>query len=154
LQKQKNLGGRKMFYGIVGLLVVLSAVIPYGIHTFRGKKNGKTLIFANIASFFLVVLGATIFMFTGGASAAGTATAAGSTIDSFSTGMGFLAAALSTGFACVGGGIGVAGAASAAIGAISENEGMFGRALIFVALAEGFAIYGLLVSFTILGRLG
>jgi V/A-type H+-transporting ATPase subunit K len=46
----------------------------------------------------------------------------------------------------------VGSAATAAIGAISENEGLMGKALIFVAMAEGIAIYGLLVAFMILGR--
>ncbi len=144
-----------MFYGIIALLVVLSVALPYGIYLYKGKKNAKILLLANIASFCFIVVGATIFLFSGGASAAtDPAAVAVSNIDSFSTGMGFIAAALSTGLACLGGGIAVAAAASAAIGAISENEGMFGKALIFVALAEGFAIYGLLVSFTIIGKLG
>ena len=40
--------------------------------------------------------------------------------------------------------------APAAIGAISENEKSFSKALIFVALGEGVAIYGLLISILIL----
>ena len=47
----------------------------------------------------------------------------------------------------------VASAASSAIGAISENDKVFGKALIFVALAEGIAIYGMLVSILIMLRL-
>ena len=52
-----------------------------------------------------------------------------------------------------GGGVAVASSASAAIGAISENDKVFGKALIFVALAEGIAIYGMLVSILIMLRL-
>ncbi len=63
-----------------------------------------------------------------------------------------LAAALSTGLACLGAGIGVASSGAAAIGAIAEKPESFGRALIFVGLAEGIAIYGLLISFLILNR--
>ena len=55
--------------------------------------------------------------------------------------------------ACIGGGVAVASSASAAIGAISENDKVFGKALIFVALAEGIAIYGMLVSILIMLRL-
>mgnify|MGYP002564969783 CR=1 FL=1 len=43
--------------------------------------------------------------------------------------------------------------ASAAIGAISENEGVFGKCLIFVGLAEGLALYGLLIGFMIISKL-
>ena len=70
------------------------------------------------------------------------------------TGMGYLAAALVTGLSCIGGGIAVASAASAALGAISEDQSVLGKSLIFVGLAEGIALYGLIISFMILGRLG
>jgi len=72
---------------------------------------------------------------------------------SVGTGIGLLAAALVTGLSCLGGGIAVASSASAAIGAISENPKTFGQALIFVALAEGVALYGLLISMQILARI-
>ncbi len=78
--------------------------------------------------------------------AAGLATSA--TADPYAT----LAAAISTGLACVGAGIGVSGSGAAAIGAIAEKPESFGRALIFVGLAEGVAIYGLIIAFLILGR--
>ena len=44
----------------------------------------------------------------------------------------------------------VASAASAALGAISENDKAFGKALIFVGLAEGVALYGLIVALLLL----
>jgi V/A-type H+-transporting ATPase subunit K len=46
----------------------------------------------------------------------------------------------------------VAVVGSAAMGAISEKPELFARALIFVGLAEGLAIYGLIVAIMILGR--
>ncbi|MCM1419154.1 MAG: ATP synthase subunit C, partial [Roseburia sp.] len=61
-----------------------------------------------------------------------------------------LPAALSTGAATIGTGIAVGNAASAAIGATSEDEKNFTKSLIFVALGEGVAIYGLLISILIL----
>ena len=70
------------------------------------------------------------------------------------TGLGYLAAALSTGLSCVGGGIAVASAASAALGAISEDPSALGKSLIFVGLAEGVCLYGLIISFMIIGKLG
>ncbi len=68
-------------------------------------------------------------------------------------GLGFLSAALATGLSAVGAGIAVAAAAPAAIGAFSENEKNFGKSLIFVALGEGVAIYGLLISILIINKL-
>lgn len=67
-------------------------------------------------------------------------------------GMGLIAAAAATGLSCIGGGIAVAAAAPAAIGATSEDPKAFGKALIFVALGEGIALYGLLISIMILGK--
>lgn len=61
-----------------------------------------------------------------------------------------LAAGVSTGLAALGAGVAVSGTGAAAIGAISEKPDMFGRSLIFVGLAEGVAIYGLLIAFLVL----
>lgn len=63
-----------------------------------------------------------------------------------------LAAALSTGLAALASGIAVAVVGSAAVGAVSEDPDNLGRTLIFVGLAEGIAIYGLITSFLILTR--
>ena len=65
---------------------------------------------------------------------------------------GFLAAALATGLSSLGAGIAVASVGSAAIGAMAEKPELLGRALIMVGLAEGIAIYGLIVSILILNR--
>ena len=67
---------------------------------------------------------------------------------------GFLAAALATGLSSIAAGVAVGQVGSAAMGAISEKPELTGRALIFVGLAEGIAIYGLIISIMILGRLG
>ncbi len=66
---------------------------------------------------------------------------------------GFVAAALATGLSSLGAGIAVAGVGSAAIGALAEKPELLGRALIMVGLAEGIAIYGLIISILILNRL-
>jgi V/A-type H+-transporting ATPase subunit K len=63
----------------------------------------------------------------------------------------FIAAALSTGLATIGAAIAVGLVGSSAMGAMSERPEMAGRALIFVGLAEGIAIYGLIVAIMILG---
>ena len=65
-----------------------------------------------------------------------------------------LAAAISTALAALGAGFAVAKVGAAAIGALAEKPELFGRLLILVGLAEGIAIYGLIVSILILNRLG
>ena len=66
---------------------------------------------------------------------------------------GYIAAALSTGLATLGAGYAVGSVGSSALGAVSENPKILGKTLIFVGLAEGIAIYGLIISILILGRL-
>ena len=55
--------------------------------------------------------------------------------------------------ATIGAGYAVGSVGSAALGAVSEDQKILGKTLIFVGLAEGIAIYGLIVSILILGRL-
>ena len=66
---------------------------------------------------------------------------------------GYLAAALSTGLAALGAGIAVSNVCSAAIGAMAEKPEILGRALIVIGLAEGIAIYGLIISILILNQI-
>ena len=66
---------------------------------------------------------------------------------------GFLAAALAVGFGSIGAGIAVSSVGSAAMGAMAERPEMAARALIFGGLAEGIAIYGLIIAIMILGKI-
>ena len=68
-------------------------------------------------------------------------------------GWGFAAAAFSTAIGCVGAGIAVAYVGSAALGAIGEKPELAARALIYVGLAEGIAIYGLIIAIMILTKI-
>ena len=67
---------------------------------------------------------------------------------------GFAAAALATGASSIAAGYAVAAVGSAGIGALAEKPELMGRVLVLVGLAEGIAIYGLIVSILILNRLG
>jgi len=69
------------------------------------------------------------------------------------SGLGLIAVALSTGLATLGAGYAVGAVGSSALGAVSEDPKILGKTLIFVGLAEGIAIYGLIISILILGRL-
>jgi len=63
-----------------------------------------------------------------------------------------IAAAAAVGIGSIGAAYAVSTTGSAAVGAIAEKPEVFGRALIFVGLAEGVAIYGLIIAFIILNR--
>jgi len=129
----------------ITLLLLFSIIAPLIIL----KKRGKLALWVNLVSFSATFILATVFIFSGRVFASPATTA--STSD-MAVAAAFIGAALATGLAAIGTGIAVSNTAAAAIGAISENENNFGKAMIFVAMAEGIAIYGLLISFMILGR--
>lgn len=64
----------------------------------------------------------------------------------------FFSAAIVTGASCIGAGIAVAYVGASAVAALAEKPQIAGRALIFVGLAEGIAIYGLIIAIMILGK--
>ncbi len=110
---------------------------------------------ALVAMTLVMGLGATALLLAGmPAQAADAATAAaGSGVGSEVWRWGLAAAAASTALSALGAGFAVAKVGTAAIGALAEKPELFGRLLIFVGLAEGIAIYGLIVSILILNRL-
>ncbi len=115
---------RRVVYGILGLNALVLALLGF-------------LLLALVSQ-----------LFTPPAAAAPIAQAAGGDAAQFA----FIAAALSTGLATIGAGIAVGATGSAALGSIAERPELFGRSLVYVGLAEGIAIYGLIVSILILGR--
>ncbi|MEA3308011.1 MAG: ATP synthase subunit C [Chloroflexota bacterium] len=94
----------------------------------------------------VAIMGAIWFLAPGAVQAAGLMQEAAVT-DPYAS----LAAALAVGLGSLGAAYAVSTTGAAALGAIAENPDLFGRALIFVGLAEGIAIYGLIIAFIILG---
>ena len=134
--------------------LILSIGVSFGAFAAGEKTRGryKTALGANLFLFFGTMVIAAVLMFNGNAFAAEEAASAAGSASS-AAGMGYLSAALATGLSCLGGGIAVSAAASAALGAISEDSSILGKSLIFVGLAEGVCLYGLIISFMILGKL-
>ena len=122
---------------VTAIALTLSIIVPFGCFFLgeKSKKRYKKSLIANCFLFFGVLLVATIVSFAGTASVQ----AASSSADGLATGLGS--------------GIAVASSASAALGALSEDGSLFGKSIIFVAMAEGIALYGLIISFMILGKL-
>lgn len=137
---------------LLTIALILSIAIPFGAFAAGEKTKGryKTAVAANAFLFFGTMVFAVCVLFRQNVYAAEAAEAA-STVSA--TGLGYIAAALSTGLSCIGGGLAVSAAASAALGAISEDSSILGKSLIFVGLAEGVCLYGLIISFMIIGSL-
>lgn len=135
---------------IISGLIVLSTISTGIYYIYKGTKPGehklRKLLKINLTGF-IPTMAMALIMF------APTAVQAAEG-DASSAGMGYLGAALATGLACIGSGYGVGVVGAAALGAVSENEKIFGRTLIYVGLAEGLAIYGLIISIIILGSIG
>lgn len=136
----------------ITLMLVPVIVGPLLVHKFykgnHKKKTVKTLLKSNLLVFSLS-LGYLLLFMTSQVYAASTT---GVSITSDERAMAFLSAAIVTGLCTLGTGLATGMAAQSALAALSENESLMGKSLIFVALAEGIAIYGLLIAFTILAR--
>lgn len=136
------------FILITAGLIVLSTITSGVWLMYKGCKSSdkklKKVLKINLTGFIPSMAAALIMFAPTAVQAADSAEAAG---------LGYLGAALATGLACIGAGYGVGVVGAAALGAVSENEKMFGRTLIYVGLAEGLAIYGLIISIMILGAI-
>lgn len=147
------------------MLLVLApmAILGTAFYVVRKKTQGrpvKRAVGMNLAVFAVLVVLMSVLCFNvfaaedaqpADTAAAQTAETAQTQSDS-SKGMGLLAAGLVTGLAGIGGGIAVAAGAPAAIAATAENPKSFGKSIIFVALGESIALYGVVISILILNK--
>ena len=137
---------------MLGLTISAGTVITMIIAGYMMQKKryagGKKIYLCCLGlSAFMVSFGAIVSLTSGQAFAATASAAAGG------PGMGFMAAAIVTSLACLGAGYAVANVGSAAIGLVGEKPEMLGTTLIYLGLAEGIAIYGVIVSLLILQKL-
>jgi V/A-type H+-transporting ATPase subunit K len=116
-------------------------------------KTPLKFIGATVALTAVLAAGATVLLLATPGVLAAPAAGAGAGVDSEVWRWGLMAAAIATSLAALGAGFAVAKVGTAAVGALAEKPELFGRLLIFVGLAEGIAIYGLIVSILILNRL-
>ena len=149
------------------ILMVLAPVALFATafiavkNRFSGKSIKKPLKM-NIAVFAVLVVLISVLcvnVFAAETPSASTSDAATTSIATVPTetdnskGLGLLAAGLVTGLAGIGGGIAVAAGAPAAIAATAENPKSFGKSIIFVALGESIALYGVVISILILNKI-
>lgn len=141
-----------MLYLLIITLCIVISTITYGVvnranEDIEGKAKIKKALKINLAAFIPVVTAAIIMMIPDIASAA-----SDSGVSSAAT-WGYLSAAISTGIGSIGASYAVAAVGSSALGAVSENPDIFGKTLIYVGLAEGIAIYGLIIAIMILTKI-
>ena len=73
---------------------------------------------------------------------------------SIGMGLAMIGVGIPTALATIGAGIAVGPVGAASLAVIAEKPEMFGRTLVYLGLAEGIAIYGLVVTILMLGKLG
>lgn len=153
------------------LIIVPALILMFSAYyTFRQRMQGRSVrkvMRVNVATFLILIVMVSVCAFAVSAvsdapAAAPEATAqeaeavqeaATPAADSGNAkGLGLLAAALVTAISGIGGGIAVAAGAPAAIAATSEDPKSFGKSLIFVALGESIALYGVVISILILNK--
>lgn len=113
------------------------------------KKGAKKTIIRNIAT----VAGMLVLALITSVNPAFAAEAANASVGGAAASGGYIGAGIAAGCAFIGAGIAVALNGSAALGAVSEDPKMLGKSLIFIGLAEGVAIYGIIIAIMIMNRL-
>lgn len=141
-----------MIYVLIFTFIIAVSTITYGFvqrvkEDIEGKNRVKKALKVNLSVFAPTITAALIFMIPNIVKAAGDSSVG------IATGLGYLAAAICTGLATIGAGYAVGSVGSSALGAVSEDPDILGKTLIYVGLAEGIAIYGLIISIMILSKL-
>ena len=145
---------------MIGLIALMSlpvaATLGAGLwltlkprHVSAGVLKGGLL--ANLALFGLGVAGVMLIGVQEVMAAEATATAAREI--TLGQGLALLGIGLPTGLAAIAAAMALGPIGSAALAVIAEKPEMFGRTLVYMGLAEGIAIYGLVMSILLLGKL-
>lgn len=122
--------------------------------TVLGRRWSRVPLVLVLAVSGVVMLGAVVVLalVLGGAPAAAAAPAAATSTTSGGGWAALLGAAIAVAGSSIGAAIAVAYTGAAALAAMSERPEVFGRAMVIVGLAEGIAIYGLIVAIVLIGR--
>jgi V/A-type H+/Na+-transporting ATPase subunit K len=134
---------------IAAPIVIIVALFVQAAVRRAPRRGMRRLVAANfaVAATALIVLGAIALGIVDPAGAA----ASGNTAAT-DPGAALIGAAIAVAGACIGASIAVAYTGAAALAAISEKPELFGRALVVLGLAEGIAVYGLIVALILIGK--
>lgn len=161
---------------LVMAVLVVFMMIGFGLYLRKAENNGvktnaKKLFKGSVvaSSCFIMVIGAGLLLMnvnkahaqqaapaTTTTTVAAAASAGETSVTkpmTSATGWGYLGAALAVGLGSIGAGVALGMSSAAAIGAVSENQKIFGLTIVFVGMAEGVAIYGLIIAIMILSRI-
>jgi V/A-type H+-transporting ATPase subunit K len=141
-----------MTLGLVGLVMtgIYLEMRPDAVT--RGRRWHRPVIAGNLGLF---VIAQAALMIFGAQEAMANPAVEAAMQGQMSVGMGLalIGAGIPTALSTVGAGIAVGPIGAASLAAVAEKPEIFGRTLIYLGLAEGIAIYGLVVSILLLGKI-
>jgi len=135
---------------VLPVLVVVGSVTAWCLR--RHQRMALRVVLAMDGVALLAALVLVAMAFTAGPSTAAPHAAAAASVTGAVNGSALIGAAIAVAGSSIGAAIAVAYTGSAALAAISERPELFGRAMVIVGLAEGIAIYGLIVSIILIGK--
>lgn len=137
----------------VWLLVLPAVVLVAGVVILAQRRAGRAAVRGLLALDAVLLLAAVVVLVVAltGTSADAVPSAA-ATATSSTNWAALIGAAIAVAGSSIGAGVAVAYVGAAALAAISERPEIFGRAMVIVGLAEGIAVYGLIVSIILVGK--
>ncbi len=133
------------------LALPLLALVAVGA-TWLLRRHRRSGVIALVATNVAVLAGAALVLMTGTTASAATDVAEATAETTAANGSALIAASIAVAGSSIGAAIAVAYTGSAALAAMSERPEMFGRAMVVVGLAEGIAIYGLIIAIILIGQ--
>jgi V/A-type H+/Na+-transporting ATPase subunit K len=141
------------------LTISMLSLIGLGIYLqynpVQGGARIPNWVRGSVGLNFLIFVGGIGLMMVSGINEAFAQTAAleGAREISIGYGLALIGIGLPTGLATIGAGIAVSSVGAASLAVITEKPEMFGRTLVYLGLGEGIAIYGLVVTILLLGKI-
>ena len=133
---------------LIGLPLIAVPVVAARLAARHGRRAGYLLAAAGVL---LAVAGMIVLAVAADPAGAATGALAAKSAPASNT-PAFIGAAIAVAGSTIGAGIAVAYTGAAALAAMSERPELFGRAMVIVGLAEGIAIYGLIIGIILIGK--
>jgi V/A-type H+-transporting ATPase subunit K len=135
---------------LLGLPVIAVGGILARLAVRHGRRGGYVL--AGVSVVVLAAAVALLAVVAGPAGAGSAATTATAATAAGSNSAALIGAAIAVTGSTIGAGIAVAYVGAAALAVMSERPELFGRSMVIVGLAEGIAIYGLIIGIILIGK--
>lgn len=135
-------------------MIALPALVAVGLLTpWLVRRRGRPALRLVLATNALLLMAALVLLLVAVTAEPSSAAALPAAAEpAAANGSALIGAAIAVAGSSIGAAIAVAYTGSAALAAMSERPELFGRAMVIVGLAEGIAIYGLIVSVILIGK--